>query len=216
MTLPRQRLKRAFDLTVGLVALLFLLVPMIVIAILVRRDLGSPVLFRQQRPGFGCQPFWLIKFRTMRNATDAQGNLLPDGERLTMFGRWLRKTSLDELPEVINVIRGEMSFVGPRPLLMSYVPYFTEREQLRHSVRPGITGWAQVNGRNHLCWDKRLALDAWYVENVSMSLDLRILLKTLLVVITNDGVAVNTDEKETRLSDERQGQAGDLSSPVAP
>lgn len=201
-------MKRAFDIAVGLLALIVLFVPMTVIAIMVRWRLGSPIFFRQERPGRGGKPFVLVKFRTMKEARDSKGELLPDGERLTSFGRFLRRASLDELPELWNVLAGDMSLVGPRPLLMSYLPYFTEREQLRHTVRPGITGWAQVNGRNEISWDRRLALDVWYVENWSLGLDLQILLRTLFAVVRRDGVAVNTDEKESNLKEEREKRMG--------
>lgn len=159
------------------------------VALAVRVDLGSPVLFRQQRPGLRGRPFTLVKFRTMRDAVDAAGRPLSDQERLTPFGRLLRSTSLDELPELWNVLRGEMSLVGPRPLLTRYLPLYSTEQARRHEVRPGLTGWAQVSGRNALAWPERLAMDVWYVDNRSAWLDLRILCKTVVKVLSRDGVA---------------------------
>jgi sugar transferase EpsL len=181
--------KRLFDvLLAGLV--LVLLAPVIaLVAILVRSRLGSPVLFTQVRPGRDGHPFRMFKFRTMTDARDNDGRLLPDDARLTPFGRWLRSTSLDELPELLNVLRGEMSLVGPRPLLMQYLPLYSEEERRRHEALPGITGWAQVNGRNQSTWDERFRQDAWYVDHVSLSLDLRILAVTVLKVLRRDGVS---------------------------
>ena len=174
---------------VGAATGLLLCAPILaVIALLVRLKLGSPILFRQQRPGLHGKPFTLYKFRTMTDARDADGNLLPDADRLTSFGRFLRRTSLDELPELINVLKGDMSLVGPRPLLMQYMPYYTPREQLRHSVRPGITGLAQISGRNMVDWDSRLALDVEYVENWTLWLDIKILFKTVANVMRRSGV----------------------------
>jgi lipopolysaccharide/colanic/teichoic acid biosynthesis glycosyltransferase len=201
-------LKRAFDLMIASVALLALLPVLLALAALVHVRLGSPILFRQRRPGLGGKPFTLYKFRTMTEARDHLGARLADGHRLTRLGRFLRVTSLDELPELINVLRGEMSLVGPRPLLMAYLPYYTERERLRHAVRPGITGWAQVNGRNLTCWDDRLAMDVWYVENWSLGLDLRILGLTVLKVVTGEGVVAETGTVETTLSEERSAHTG--------
>ena len=162
---------------------------LLLIALLVRINLGSPILFRQQRPGHHGRPFELIKFRSMTNERAPSGELLPEAERLTRFGRLLRSTSLDELPELWNVLKGEMSLVGPRPLLLEYLPLYTSRQARRHEVRPGITGWAQVNGRNAVDWDELLEMDVWYVENRSMLLDLTILLKTLGTVVSREGVA---------------------------
>ena len=160
-----------------------------VIALLVRLKLGSTVLFRQQRPGLHGKPFTLYKFRTMTNARDADGNLLPDAERLTNFGRFLRRTSLDELPELINVLKGDMSLVGPRPLRMKYLVRYTPFQARRHEVRPGITGWAQINGRNAIEWEKKFELDVWYVDNMSLWLDLRIIATTLLKIIRREGIS---------------------------
>jgi sugar transferase EpsL len=208
LDIARRSSKRALDLAIAVPAFIFLLPIMALIAVLIRFVIGTPVLFRQERPGLHGKPFIMFKFRTMTDARDAHGRLLPDGERLTSLGSFLRKTSLDELPELFNILRGDLSLVGPRPLLMQYLPYFTPRESLRHAVRPGLTGWAQVNGRNHLSWDKRLALDVWYVENWSLALDLRILVRTLSTVIRREGVAVDTDTVETYLDQERQMRGG--------
>lgn len=181
-------MKRLFDITVSFFALLCLAPILFLLAFTVRRKLGSPFLFRQVRPGLNERLFEMIKFRSMKDEYDSNGNLLPDTERLTSFGIFLRNTSLDELPELINVLRGEMSLVGPRPLLVKYLPFYSERERKRHSVRPGITGWSQINGRNNLSWEKKLDLDVWYVENQSIWLDLRILFLTLYKVFKKDGV----------------------------
>jgi lipopolysaccharide/colanic/teichoic acid biosynthesis glycosyltransferase len=184
-------LKRIFDVFIAMVALIALTVPLIVLAFQVRRKLGSPVLFRQERPGRYGEPFIMIKFRTMTDARDELGQLLPDAERLPPFGRWLRSTSLDELPELWNVLRGDMSLVGPRPLLMRYLPLYNERQRRRHEVRPGITGWAQINGRNALNWEERFEMDVWYVDNLSMMLDARILCVTILKVVTREGISAS-------------------------
>ncbi|MBL8848585.1 MAG: sugar transferase, partial [Planctomycetaceae bacterium] len=188
-TFYQRRGKRLLDLALAIPLCIVLLPVMAVIAALVRIKLGSPALFRQQRPGLAAAPFEMLKFRTMTDARDTTGNLLPDAQRLTAFGRWLRSTSLDELPELWHVLRGEMSLVGPRPLLMSYLDRYTPSERRRHEVRPGITGGAQVNGRNALDWDARLALDAWYADHVSLQLDLRILLKTIGEVVRRSGIS---------------------------
>jgi len=176
------------------VALVLLLAPLwipvlIAVAIVVRIALGSPVFFRQARPGRGGELFTLLKFRTMRDVHDDDGIPLTDADRLTRFGNWLRSTSLDELPELINVLRGDMSLVGPRPLLVEYMPLYSERHQRRHDVRPGITGWAQVNGRNALDWSTRFDLDVWYVEHRSFALDLRVLARTVRQVIRREGIS---------------------------
>jgi lipopolysaccharide/colanic/teichoic acid biosynthesis glycosyltransferase len=181
--------KRAVDFTAAMAGSV-LLAPVIgALAVLVRKRLGSPVLFRQQRPGLRGRSFELLKFRTMTDARDEEGNLLPDEQRLTAFGQALRSTSLDELPELWNVLRGDMSLVGPRPLLMEYLPRYTSRQARRHEVRPGITGWAQVNGRNAPDWVERLEMDVWYVEHRSFLLDLRILGRTVLAVLRRDGIS---------------------------
>jgi lipopolysaccharide/colanic/teichoic acid biosynthesis glycosyltransferase len=182
-------LKRTFDLAVALAALLVALPLLVAVAIAVRVGIGSPVFFRQRRPGLQGVPFEMIKFRTMTDARDDSGQPLPDAERLGRVGRFLRATSLDELPELWNVLRGDMSLVGPRPLLMQYLPLYTPEQARRHEVRPGITGWAQVNGRNALDWDSRFRLDVWYVDHRSMRLDLRILALTLLKVVRSDGIS---------------------------
>jgi sugar transferase EpsL len=182
-------LKRSFDFVVALVALVALLPLLAVIAVLVRWWLGSPVLFVQLRPGLHGRPFRLVKFRTMTDGRRADGSARPDAERLTPFGRFLRSTSLDELPELYNVLVGDMSLVGPRPLLMEYLPLYDERQRRRHEVRPGITGWAQVNGRNAISWERKFELDVWYVDNKSFWLDLKILWLTLGRVVRREGVS---------------------------
>jgi sugar transferase EpsL len=182
-------LKRLFDLLVTIPALLFLAPFLLALALLVRLKLGAPVLFRQPRPGLHGKPFTLYKFRTMTDARDAQGHLLPDAERLTSFGRFLRSYSLDELPEFFNVFKGEMSMVGPRPLLMQYLPRYTPEQARRHEVKPGITGWAQVNGRNALTWEAKFALDVWYVEHASLWLDLKIIALTVWKILTREGIS---------------------------
>ncbi len=180
-------IKRAGDLFVAVPALLLLSPLLAIIAVLVAVALGRPVIFRQERPGRGARMFSLFKFRTMTDARDEHGALLPDAVRLTGFGRWLRSTSLDELPQLLNVVRGDLSLVGPRPLLARYLAHYTSDQARRHDVRPGMTGWAQVNGRNSVSWDDRLALDTWYVDHRSVPLDIRILWKTLGVVLTRSG-----------------------------
>ena len=181
--------KRCFDVAAAAVGLVTLAPVLAAVAVLVRVNLGAPVLFRQERPGLGGRPFLLYKFRTMRDARDAAGRPLPDAARLTRFGRWLRASSLDELPELWNVLRGDMSLVGPRPLLPEYLPLYSPTQARRHEVRPGLTGWAQVRGRNHGSWEERLAQDVWYVDHRSAWLDLRILLLTVRAVVTGAGVA---------------------------
>lgn len=181
--------KRILDLAVTIPAILLLAPVMALVALGVRARLGSPVLFRQQRPGLRGRPFTILKFRTMTESKDAQGNLLPDGERLTRLGRFLRSTSLDELPELLNVLRGDMSLVGPRPLLMQYLERYTPEQMRRHDVRPGMTGWAQVNGRNTLTWEQKFAFDLWYVDHVSFGLDLRILFLTIRAAVKREGIS---------------------------
>lgn len=182
-------MKRMMDIVVSVLALVVLSPLLVLVAVLVRLNLGAPVLFSQVRPGLCGVPFRMYKFRSMTSETGPDGVLLPDGMRLRRFGRFLRRTSLDELPELWNVLRGDMSLVGPRPLLMEYLPLYSPRQARRHEVRPGITGWAQVNGRNALSWDEKFEHDVWYVENRSLLLDMRILLKTLVSVVRRDGIS---------------------------
>lgn len=182
-------IKRLFDLSLAAVAIVLLMPFMILIGIMIRRKLGSPVLFRQIRPGLHGKPFEMIKFRTMRDAVDANGNPLPDSERMTPFGHFLRSTSLDELPELWNVLKGDMSLVGPRPLLMEYLPLYSPEQYRRHGVRPGVTGWAQINGRNALSWEEKFKLDVWYVDNRSLWLDLKIIFLTIKKVVVRDGIS---------------------------
>ena len=182
-------LKRVCDVVIASTALLLLSSLYAYVAYKVRKNLGSPVLFRQVRPGLDGKPFEMIKFRSMKDAVDAQGNPLPDSERLTPFGKMLRSSSLDEMPELWNVIKGDMSIVGPRPLLMEYLPLYNEQQAKRHNVRPGITGYAQVNGRNAISWEKKFELDTWYVENQSLWLDFKIMLKTIKKVIAKDDIS---------------------------
>lgn len=182
-------MKRAFDLIVALIVLLTLWPAIILVALFIRIKLGSPVLFKQVRPGLNGRPFNMLKFRSMLDASDKDGNPLPDEQRLTRFGRILRSTSLDELPGLINVLKGDMSLVGPRPLLMEYLPLYSPEQERRHDVRPGITGWAQVNGRNAISWEDKFKLDVWYVENRSMWLDIRILFLTVKKVFVREGIS---------------------------
>jgi sugar transferase EpsL len=181
-------LKRALDICVSLAALIVLAPVLALVALAIRRRMGAPVLFRQTRPGLDGRPFEMVKFRTMRAAHDGHGRPLSDAERLTAFGRWLRATSLDELPELWNVLKGEMSLVGPRPLLMDYLPLYSPEQMRRHEVRPGVTGWAQVNGRNAIGWEEKFALDVWYVDNRSLWLDLKILILTVNRILRRDGI----------------------------
>jgi sugar transferase EpsL len=180
--------KRLLDVLLASLALLAFAPLLLCVALCVRIWLGAPVLFRQQRPGLRGQPFILLKFRTMTEARDGQGRLLPNDERLTPFGRFLRSTSLDELPELLNVLKGEMSLVGPRPLLMQYLERYTPEQMRRHDVRPGITGWAQVNGRNAITWEHKFALDVWYVKHLSCWLDLKIVALTVWRILTRDSI----------------------------
>lgn len=182
-------MKRLVDVLVSGALLIGCAPFLVVLGLLVRSRLGSPVLFIQERPGKAGQPFRMMKFRTMTDARDPSGALLSDAERLTPFGRWLRASSLDELPELWNVLRGDMSLVGPRPLLMSYLPLYNDHQRRRHEVRPGITGWAQVNGRNSLSWEQKFDLDVWYVDHASLRLDVHILWLTLLKVVKRDGIS---------------------------
>jgi len=185
--------KRLFDLLASFFGLLLISPLLLLLMVLVRISMGSPVFFTQERPGRHGKPFRLIKFRSMTNETDAQGELLPNKQRMTRFGRFLRSTSLDELPGLYSVLKGDMSLVGPRPLLMDYLPFYTEEQNKRHLVRPGITGWAQVNGRNAIQWDEKLALDVWYVENRTIWLDIKILFLTIFKVIRREGIAHEGD-----------------------
>jgi lipopolysaccharide/colanic/teichoic acid biosynthesis glycosyltransferase len=182
-------IKRVLDILGAAIGLIVFSPILIVISLMIRRDMGSPVLFRQTRPGRHGKPFQMIKFRTMRDAIDSYGRPLPDAERLTKLGRFLRSSSIDELPELWNVLKGEMSLVGPRPLLMEYLPLYSEEQARRHEVRPGVTGWAQVNGRNAISWDEKFALDLWYVDNRSLWLDLKIIWQTIRKVIKRDGIS---------------------------
>jgi lipopolysaccharide/colanic/teichoic acid biosynthesis glycosyltransferase len=182
-------MQRIFDVFAACIGLIVFSPVLIIVAILVGRQMGKPVLFRQTRPGLHGVPFRMIKFRTMRDAVDASGVPLPDAARLTRLGRFLRSSSLDELPELWNVLKGEMSLVGPRPLLMEYLPLYSAEQARRHEVRPGVTGWAQVNGRNALSWEEKFALDLWYVENRSLWLDLKIVWLTIRKVIKRDGIS---------------------------
>lgn len=202
---PYERfVKRPLDFLIALLGLLILSPLFLLLALLVRLKLGSPVLFTQERPGRGEKIFRLCKFRTMTDARDEKGELLPDGERLTKFGAFLRSTSLDELPELLNILRGDMALIGPRPLLVRYLPWYTEQERLRHAVRPGLTGLAQVSGRNLLGWDQRLALDAAYVKRITFLGDLKIVAKTVWKVFRREDVSVDTDQTERYLDEERQ------------
>lgn len=184
-------LKRLFDISAAALALLILSPVLAIVAWQINRKMGSPVLFRQIRPGLNGKPFEMIKFRTMKDAVDAQGNPLPDSERLTPFGQFLRSSSLDELPELWNVLKGDMSLVGPRPLLMEYLPLYTPEQYRRHEVRPGVTGWAQINGRNALSWEEKFQLDVWYVDNRSLWLDIKILFLTVKKVVVRDGISAD-------------------------
>lgn len=186
-------MKRFFDLVLAVLASLLLGIPLLFLIWQVRRKLGSPVFFRQTRPGLHGRPFEMVKFRTMTDARGPDGKLLPDAERLTAFGRFLRATSLDELPELWNVIKGDMSLVGPRPLLMEYLPLYSSEQARRHEVRPGITGWAQVNGRNALSWEEKFKLDVWYVDHRSLWLDIKILWLTVRKVLVREGISAPGD-----------------------
>ena len=182
-------IKRALDILGAAIGLIVFSPILIFIALMIRREMGSPVLFRQTRPGMHGKPFQMFKFRTMRDAIDADGRPLPDAERLTKLGSFLRSSSLDELPELWNVLMGEMSLVGPRPLLMEYLPLYSHEQARRHEVRPGVTGWAQVNGRNAISWDEKFALDVWYIDNRSLWLDLKIIWLTIRKVVKREGIS---------------------------
>lgn len=198
--------KRLLDILVSGIGLICLSPVLIVLAVLVRVKLGSPIIFKQERPGLNEKIFTLKKFRTMTDERDEEGKLLPDAQRLTKFGKFLRSTSLDELPELWNIFCGDMSLIGPRPLLISYLPYYTQREQLRHTVRPGLTGLAQISGRNLLEWDKRLEKDAEYVENLSFGLDIKIFFLTIKKVFVREDVVVDTNQIEGNLAEIRKAE----------
>ena len=200
----RRFVKRLLDICISGIALVILSPVLLIVAVLVRVKLGSPVIFHQERPGYGEKIFTLCKFRTMTDERDENGELLPDSVRLTSFGSFLRKSSLDELPELWSIFKGDMSLIGPRPLLVSYLPWYTEREKLRHTVRPGLTGLAQVSGRNFIEWDKRLEKDVEYVEHLSFWMDLKVLVKTIQVIFAKNDVAVDTDAVEGNLAEIRK------------
>ena len=191
-------IKRLFDITVATIALVVLSPVYALVAYKVKKNLGSPVLFRQTRPGQHGVPFEMIKFRSMNDAIDADGNPLPDSERLTVFGQSLRNSSLDELPELWNVIKGDMSLVGPRPLLMEYLPLYNQHQARRHNARPGVTGYAQVNGRNAIGWDEKFELDTWYVDHQSLWLDIKILFKTIKKVLVKEDVSADGEVTMSR------------------
>ena len=197
--------KRLFDILASAFGLLLLSPVIVFVAWQIRRKLGSPILFRQIRPGLNGKPFEMIKFRTMRDAFDKLGNPLPDSERMTPFGTFLRSSSLDELPELWNVLKGEMSLVGPRPLLMEYLPLYSSEQYRRHEVRPGITGWAQINGRNALSWDEKFEFDVWYVDNQSFWLDLKILLLTVKKVFFREGISADGEATMSKFAGSEKG-----------
>lgn len=200
-------MKRLFDFLSSAIALLFLSPVIAVLAWQIRRKLGSPVLFRQTRPGLHGKPFQMIKFRTMRDAISADGQPLPDSERMTPFGSFLRSASLDELPELWNVLKGDMSLVGPRPLLMEYLPLYSPEQARRHEVRPGVTGWAQINGRNALSWEEKFRLDVWYVDNQSFWLDLKILALTVKKVFVREGISAAGEVTAAKFTGSREDKA---------
>lgn len=203
--------KRLFDFCIALVALLLIGWLLIIIAICLHfANKGAGAFFFQERPGKDEKIFKIIKFKSMTDERDAEGKLLPDKERITPVGKFVRKTSIDELPQLVNVLKGDMALIGPRPLLPEYLPYYTEREKLRHTVRPGITGYAQINGRNMVAWDDKLEMDAWYAENLTLMLDVKIFLRTIKGVLRHEGVSVIASEsgKGGKLSDERRGKDG--------
>ena len=193
-------MKRLLDIIISLSALILLAPLYAIIGYKVKKNLGSPIFFKQTRPGLQAQPFDMIKFRTMKDATDASGNLLPDSMRMTAFGKMLRSSSLDELPELWNVLKGDMSLVGPRPLLMEYVPLYNKEQTRRHEMRPGITGWAQINGRNAISWEEKFQLDVWYVDNHSIWLDFKILLLTLKKVFIKEGISADGEVTMTKFT----------------
>lgn len=197
-------IKRLFDILGAGLGFLMLSPAIAIVAYKIRRNMGSPVLFRQTRPGRHGKPFQMIKFRTMRDSIDADGRPLPDAERLTKLGRFLRSSSLDELPELWNVLKGDMSLVGPRPLLMEYLPLYSTEQARRHEVRPGVTGWAQVNGRNAISWDEKFALDVWYVDNRSLWLDLKIIWLTISKVIKREGISAAGEATMSKFEGEKR------------
>lgn len=202
----RKYIKRLLDIVISLTALVVLSPILLVVAILVRCKLGSPIIFHQQRPGYNEEIFKLCKFRTMTDERDENGELLPDAVRLTKFGRMLRATSLDELPELWNILKGDMSLIGPRPLLVSYLPYYTKEEKLRHTVRPGLTGLAQVSGRNLLDWDKRFATDVEYVRNLTFAMDVKIFFLTIKKVFVRENIEVDTNQVEGNFAEIRKAK----------
>ena len=201
--------KRLLDFVLSLLAIIVLSPVLLITAILVRSKLGSPVIFRQERPGKNEKIFTLYKFRTMTDEKDEEGNLLPDEVRLTKFGKMLRSTSLDELPELFNILKGDMSIVGPRPLLVSYLPYYNEEEKHRHDVRPGLTGLAQVSGRNYIAWDDRFKKDVEYVSNQSFLLDIKVIINTIKIVLKKSDIATDTRTVESNFAEERKAKIGD-------
>ena len=200
-------MKRLFDIVVSACALLVLALPLLVVIWMVRRKLGSPVFFTQVRPGMHGKPFKMVKFRSMTSERGTDGELLPDAVRLTPFGRFLRSTSLDELPELWNVLKGDMSLVGPRPLLMEYLPLYSPEQARRHEVRPGVTGWAQINGRNALSWEEKFRLDVWYVDNRSFWLDLKILALTVKKVFVREGISAAGEVTAAKFTGSREDKA---------
>lgn len=198
--------KRPLDILCALLALTVFCWLYAIVAILVRVKLGSPVIFKQKRPGKNEKIFTLYKFRTMTDEKDENGNLLPDEVRLTKFGRFLRKTSLDELPEAVNILKGDMSVVGPRPLLVTYLPYYSETEKHRHDVRPGLSGWAQIHGRNYVSWDERLALDIEYVNKITFSRDVSVVFNSFLQAVKHEDIAVDTNSVEPNFAEERKSK----------
>ncbi|WP_022964358.1 sugar transferase [Halopseudomonas pelagia] len=202
-------IKRLFDFTLSAFGLLILSPVMAGVAWKISQKMGSPVLFKQVRPGRDGKPFKMVKFRTMKDAIDAHGNPLPDSERLTSFGQFLRSSSLDELPELWNVLKGDMSLVGPRPLLMEYLPLYSAEQYRRHDVRPGVTGWAQINGRNTLSWEDKFDLDVWYVENRSLWLDIKILFLTVKKVLVRDGISADGEATMSRFEGSGFGEKND-------
>lgn len=197
-------IKRLFDILASFCGLVLLSPVIAIVAWKIRKNLGSPVLFRQVRPGLNGKPFEMVKFRSMRDAVDAAGNQLPDAERMTPFGNFLRSTSLDELPELWNVLKGDMSLVGPRPLLMEYLPLYSAEQYRRHEARPGVTGWAQVNGRNAISWEDKFKLDVWYVDNRSFWLDIKIIFLTIKKVLVRDGISAEGEATMTKFTGNKE------------